>query len=212
MTQTADHAENVIAIAGDGTYLAAWALTPDEALDPIDAPSGEVYISQELADADLGGDPDPSIDWFGGDLGLDKWNFDEDAADALLESNGYRRTGPWVAGTMNGQFPGHNQRVLTDGRSCKVVMDEIDPEPGLVERAMKHYHDECTANGCVYQQPGHSESMQYVIDHEREFVNLANINGSLTVYELVSGKLVSSSEDELNELLRKAETVGCGAL
>jgi hypothetical protein len=91
-------------------WLAAWALTREEAGDDFFS----ITVSRE------GMDPDGPIDQFDGDVGSGKYDFDAAAADALLAANGYRRVGPWVEGSMDGQEQ-HNKYAITDGRSCEVV-------------------------------------------------------------------------------------------
>jgi hypothetical protein len=111
------------------TSISRQALTKDETWNP-DIPSGVICISRELADPELGGEPEPGIDRIDGDLGPDSSNFSETAADKLLESNGYLRTGPWIEGTMDGSRPSGNKYALTTGRSCTLVKIE-DSESGV---------------------------------------------------------------------------------
>jgi hypothetical protein len=87
--------------------LTAWALTADEAGDDFSS----IIISREGANH-----PEPGIDAFGGDLGPDEWNFNADAADALLSANGYRRTSRWE----RGMSPVTDRHGLGNGHSCEV--------------------------------------------------------------------------------------------
>jgi hypothetical protein len=95
------------------SWLAAWALTRDEAIDAgySFGAHGHVTISRE------GTDPEPSVYTFDSDIGFVL--FDEGGADELLESNGYRRTGPWHSGSMDGRPPYANS--VTEGHSCEII-------------------------------------------------------------------------------------------
>lgn len=96
-------------------YLAAWALTQEEAIGNPKDGHGEVYISREGAH-----NPEPSLEWLGGDFGPDAYNFDSYAADRLLSENGYLRVGPWIEGSMNAREV-RNKYAIAEGRSCEVI-------------------------------------------------------------------------------------------